>query len=156
MLRSNADAKRKMVDDGNSPLVYNTYVRDDYGKFCLRGRGNEVDEIEATAHLEEEQIFSRRFQRPKVCLRYNSPDWADLPGDKSAIDREYKGKFYRGGVRVMALDERAVAETELHEDTPVMLVDGKPVPPSAIQLVDGVFIDEEGRPAATVKHQTWY
>ena len=50
MLRSNADAKRKMVDDGNSPLVYNTYVSDDYGKFCLRGRGNEVDEIEATAH----------------------------------------------------------------------------------------------------------
>ena len=72
------------------------------------------------------------------------------------MDREYKGKFYRGGVRDMALDERAVAETELHEDTPVMLVDGKPVPPSAIQLVDGVFIDEEGRPAATVKHQTWY
>ena len=56
----------------------------------------------------------------------------------------------------MALDEKAVAETELHEDIPVMLVDGKPVPPSAIQLVDGVFIDEEGRPAATVKHQTWY
>ena len=50
MLRSNADAKRKMVDDGNSPLVYNTYVSDDYGKFWLRGRGNEVDEIEATAH----------------------------------------------------------------------------------------------------------
>ena len=56
----------------------------------------------------------------------------------------------------MALDERAVAETELHEDAPVMLVDGKPVPLSVIQLVDGVFVDEAGRPAATVKHQTWY
>lgn len=54
----------------------------------------------------------------------------------------------------MALDESAVTETELNEDTPVMLVDGKPVPPSAIQLVDGVFIDEAGRPAAMVKHQT--
>ena len=56
----------------------------------------------------------------------------------------------------MALDERAVAEKELNEDTPVVLVDGKPVPPSEIQLVDGVFVDEAGRPAATVKHQTWY
>ena len=56
----------------------------------------------------------------------------------------------------MALDENAVAETELHEDTPVMLVDGKPVSPSTIQLIDGVFVDEAGRPAATVKHQTWY
>ncbi len=56
----------------------------------------------------------------------------------------------------MALDKSAVAETELHEDTPVRLVDGKPVPLSAIQLVDGVFVDEAGRPAATVKHQTWY
>ena len=56
----------------------------------------------------------------------------------------------------MALDERAVAETEPHDDTPVTLVDGKPVAPSAIQLIDGVFFDDAGRPAATVKHQTWY
>ncbi len=51
----------------------------------------------------------------------------------------------------MALDESAVAETEPHEDAPVMLVDGKPVPLSAIQLVDGVFVDEAGRPVAAVK-----
>ena len=56
----------------------------------------------------------------------------------------------------MALDERAVDKTELDKDAPVMLADGKPVPPNAIQLVDGVFVDEAGRPAATVKHQTWY
>ena len=56
----------------------------------------------------------------------------------------------------MALDKSAVAETELHEDAPVMLVDGKPVPLGVIQLVDGVFVDEAGRPAAMVKPQTWY
>ena len=83
------------------------------------------------------------------------PDWAAgfrFVQTSSGKKRE----VLRGGVRVMALDERAVAETELHDDAPVILVDGKPVPPSVIQLVDGVFVDEAGRPAATVKHQTWY
>ena len=56
----------------------------------------------------------------------------------------------------MANDGNAAAEVKLHEDAPVMLVDKKPVPPSAIQLVDGVFLDEAGRPAATLKLQTWY
>ncbi len=64
--------------------------------------------------------------------------------------------YKRGGVRVMALDENAVAETKLNEHVPVMLADGKPSPISSIQLVDGVFVDEQGRTAATVKHQTWY
>ena len=56
----------------------------------------------------------------------------------------------------MALDENAVAETKLDEDAPVMLADGKPAPIRSIQLVDCVFVDEQGRTAATVKHQTWY
>ena len=56
----------------------------------------------------------------------------------------------------MANDNSAAIEVELHEDATVMLVDGKPVPLGKIQLVDGVFVDEEGRPAAAVKPQTWY
>lgn len=56
----------------------------------------------------------------------------------------------------MANDDNAAAEVDLHEDAPVKLVDGKPIPLSVIQLVDGVFVDEAGRPAASVKHQTWY
>ena len=61
-----------------------------------------------------------------------------------------------GGEGNMANDNNAAAEVVLHEDAPVMLVDGKPVPLGAIQLVDGVFVDEAGRPAAMVKPQTWY
>ena len=56
----------------------------------------------------------------------------------------------------MANAENAAVEVELHEDAPVMLVDGKPVPLTAIQLVDGVFVDEAGRTAAAMKTQTWY
>ena len=57
----------------------------------------------------------------------------------------------------MAHDDNAAAAVELDGDTSVMLVDGKPVvPSSAIQLIDGVFVDEAGRPVASVKPQTWY
>ena len=59
-----------------------------------------------------------------------------------------------GSEGIMANDDNAAVE--LYEDAPVMLVDGKPVPLSAIQLVDGVFVDEAGRPVAVVKPQTWY
>ena len=55
----------------------------------------------------------------------------------------------------MANDDNAAA-VELHEDAPVILVDEKPVPVGAIQLVDGVFVDAAGRPAASVKPQIWY
>ena len=54
----------------------------------------------------------------------------------------------------MANDDNAAVE--LHEDDPVMLVDGKPIPLGAIQLVNGVFVDEAGRPVAAVKPQIWY
>ena len=56
----------------------------------------------------------------------------------------------------MANDDNAAAEVELNGDAPVMLVDGKPVPLSAIQLIDGAFVDAAGRPVASVKPQTWY
>ena len=56
----------------------------------------------------------------------------------------------------MSNDDNAAAEVELHEDAPGILVDEKPVPLREIQLVDGVFVDELGRPAATLKPQTWY
>ena len=56
----------------------------------------------------------------------------------------------------MRSDNNAAGEVELQEDAPVILVDGKPEPLRPIQLVDGVFIDEAGRPAATLKPQTWY
>ena len=56
----------------------------------------------------------------------------------------------------MSNDDNAAAAVELDEDAPVTLIDGKPVPASAIHLVDGVFVDAAGRPVASVKPQTWY
>ena len=56
----------------------------------------------------------------------------------------------------MSNDDNSAAAVELDGNAPVMLIDGKPVPVSAIQLSDGEFVDEAGRPVASVKPQTWY
>ena len=58
----------------------------------------------------------------------------------------------------MGHDANMTAEVQplLIDDEPVVLVNGKPVPLDSIQLVNGIFVDEAGRQAATVKPHTWY
>jgi len=59
---------RASVDDGNLPLVYNTYNSDKNGKFWLRCRRDEVGETEAVAREEDEQVFSPDLV---IGFRYN-------------------------------------------------------------------------------------
>ena len=58
------------------------------------------------------------------------------------------------------MTDNAIRTTEvqqlLADEVPVVLVNGKPAPLSSIRLVDGILVDEAGRPAATLKPHTWY
>ena len=59
---------------------------------------------------------------------------------------------------VVSHDDNAAIEVQqlLTDDVPVVMVNGRQVPVSSIQLVNGVFVDEAGRQAGDVKSQTWY
>ena len=59
---------------------------------------------------------------------------------------------------IMGYNADRVAEMKqlLDDDAPVGIVDGKPVPLGAFELVNGVFVDKAGQPVAAVKPHTWY
>ena len=53
-------------------------------------------------------------------------------------------------------DEAIDMEILLSDDAPLVIVDGVPVPFSAVKLVNGILVDETGRRAAALKPQTFY